>query len=303
MENSYHIPVLLSEAVNGLAINPSGVYVDVTFGGGGHSREILSRLNEHGKLYAFDQDEDAKRNNIDDPRFELIDANFRYLKKFLRFNGVKQVDGILGDFGVSSHQFNVAERGFSTRFDAKLDMRMNQQDKLSAYQLVNEYDEENLTRVLRDYGEFRIASKIAQAIISKRNEAPIETTQQLNEVVSAFFSSLKLNKMLAMAYQAIRIEVNHEMDALKEFLIQTAEVVKPGGRISLIAYHSLEDRLVKRYIRAGNFDGEAEKDFFGRIHVPFKKAGGLITPSNDELKQNSRSRSAKLRIAERLKDE
>ncbi len=303
MENSYHIPVLLEETVEGLAIRPDGVYVDVTFGGGGHSRAILSKLNEHGKLFAFDQDEDAKQNSIDDPRFELIDANFRYLKKFLRFKGVKQVDGVLGDFGVSSHQFNVAERGFSTRFDAKLDMRMNQQDKLSAYQLVNEYDEANLTRVLREYGEFRIASKIAQAIIAKRNEAPIETTQQLNAIVSTFFSSLKLNKMLAMVYQAIRIEVNQEIDALKEFLMQTADVVKPGGRISLIAYHSLEDRLVKRYIRAGNFEGEAEKDFYGRIHVPFKKVGGLITPGKEELQRNTRSRSAKLRIAERLKDE
>jgi 16S rRNA (cytosine1402-N4)-methyltransferase len=303
MENSYHIPVLLEKTVEGLAIRPDGVYVDVTFGGGGHSRAILSKLNEHGKLFAFDQDEDAKQNSIDDPRFELIDANFRYLKKFLRFKGVKQVDGVLGDFGVSSHQFNVAERGFSTRFDAKLDMRMNQQDKLSAYQLVNEYDEANLTRVLREYGEFRIASKIAQAIIAKRNEAPIETTQQLNAIVSTFFSSLKLNKMLAMVYQAIRIEVNQEIDALKEFLMQTADVVKPGGRISLIAYHSLEDRLVKRYIRAGNFEGEAEKDFYGRIHVPFKKVGGLITPGKEELQRNTRSRSAKLRIAERLKDE
>lgn len=303
MEISYHIPVLLKETVDGLAIKPDGVYVDVTFGGGGHSKEILSRLNENGRLYAFDQDEDAKQNIIEDPRFELIDANFRYLKKFLRFKGVKQIDGVLGDFGVSSHQFNVAERGFSTRFDAKLDMRMNQQDKLSAYQLVNEYDEENLTRVFREYGEFRIASKIAQAIIAQRNDAPIETTQQLNAIVSTFFSSLRLNKMLAMVYQAIRIEVNQEMDALKEFLMQTADVVKPGGRISLIAYHSLEDRWVKRYIRAGNFEGEAEKDFYGRIHVPFKKVGGLITPSVEELRLNSRSRSAKLRIAERLKDE
>lgn len=303
MENSYHVPVLLNEAIDGLSIKPDGVYVDVTFGGGGHSKEILSRLNQDGMLYAFDQDQDAKQNKLNDPRFELIKANFRYVKKFLRFSGVAQVDGILGDFGVSSHQFNVAERGFSTRFNAKLDMRMNQQDKLSAYQLINEYSEEDLIRVLKNYGEFRIARKLAQAIISQRMIKSIETTQELNELVSQFFSPMKLNKMLAMLYQAIRIEVNQEIEALQEFLLQTSDIVKPGGRISLISYHSLEDRLVKRFIRAGKFMGEPEKDFFGRIHVPFKKVGGLVTPSHDELKRNSRSRSAKLRIAERLMDD
>lgn len=300
---AYHIPVLLKETVDGLAIRPDGIYVDVTFGGGGHSAEILSRLGENGKLFGFDQDEDAHKNALKDERFTLIPANFRHLKRFLRFNGIKQVDGILGDFGVSSHQFNEAERGFSTRFEAKLDMRMNQQDSLSAYQVVNQYEEEDLARIFRTYGEFRMAYKLARAIVSHRSNTPITTTQELNEVVSVYFPPTKVNKMLAMLYQAIRIEVNQEIQALKEFLLQTAEVVKPGGRISLISYHSLEDRLVKRYIRSGKFEGEAEKDFFGRIHVPFKKVGGLVVPSEEEIQENSRARSAKLRIAERLIDE
>ena len=297
---NYHIPVLLKESVDGLSIRPEGTYVDVTFGGGGHSQEILSRLSGNGKLYAFDQDPDAQQNKIDDPRFTLIPENFKYMKRFLRFNGVKEVDGILGDFGVSSHQFNVAERGFSLRFDARLDMRMNPNDKLDAYHIINTYSEEQLTQLIRDYAEIRIAPKIASAIVTQRQISPIETTLQLNELVGGFFSERKQNKMLAMFYQALRIEVNQEIEALKSFLEQTEAVVKPGGRISLISYHSLEDRLVKRFIRNAKFQGETEKDFYGNPLVPFKKVGKLIVPSDSEIKGNSRARSAKLRIAERI---
>ncbi|MCF4102338.1 16S rRNA (cytosine(1402)-N(4))-methyltransferase RsmH [Gillisia sp. M10.2A] len=296
----YHNPVLLKESVDGLNIKPDGVYVDVTFGGGGHSREILSRLGEKGKLYAFDQDQDALRNAIDDPRFTLINENFRYIKRFLRFHGVKQVDGILGDFGVSSHQFNEAERGFSTRFEAKLDMRMSQKSSLSAYDVINEYDHEQLKKMFYEYADLRNAPKIAAAIVSAREEAPLESSDQLKEVLKPFLFKEKEHKILAQIYQAIRIEVNQEIEALKEFLLQTQDLLKKGGRLSLISYHSLEDRLVKRYIRSGLFEGEPEKDFFGNIDVPFKKVGGLIVPSAQEIYENNRARSAKLRIAKKL---
>lgn len=296
----YHNPVLLEETVNGLAIEPDGVYVDVTFGGGGHSREILNRLDERGKLYAFDQDQDALLNTIDDSRFTLIGENFRYLKRFLRFYGVSKVDGILGDFGVSSHQFDVAARGFSTRFEASLDMRMNQKNKLSAYHVVNEYDEGDLRQVLLQYGELRNAPKIAREIVSQRKDQNIETTEQLKEVLKPFLPRHREHKILAQVYQAIRIEVNQELEALKEFLMQTEQMLEPGGRLSVISYHSLEDRLVKRYIRSGMFEGEPEKDMYGNISVPFKKVGKLIVPDTEEIKNNNRARSAKLRIAERL---
>lgn len=296
----YHNPVLLKESVDGLAVKPEGVYVDVTFGGGGHSREILSRLGEKGKLYAFDQDKDALRNKIDDPRFTLINENFRYLKRFLRFYGVREVDGILGDFGVSSHQFNEAERGFSTRFDAKLDMRMDQKNKLSAYEVINNYEEEQLRDMFYEYAELKNAPKLARTIVSERKNNPIETSEQLNELLKPLLFKGKENKILAQIYQALRIEVNQEIEVLKEFLLQTEEVVKQGGRLSLISYHSLEDRLVKRYIRSGLFKGEPEKDMFGNVSVPFKKVGKLIVPSKEEIKQNNRARSAKLRIAEKL---
>ena len=297
---AYHNPVLLNETVGGLAIKEDGVYVDVTFGGGGHSREILKRLGENGKLYAFDQDKDALENAIDDPRFVLIHENFRYIKRFLRFHGVKAVDGILADFGVSSHQFDVAERGFSTRFEAELDMRMNQNDTLSAYHVINEYDEEQLKQVLAQYGELRSASAMAGLIVEQRKEEEIRTSDQLKKVVQRFLSPKHENKILAQIYQAIRIEVNQEIEALKEFLQQTPEILKPNGRVSLISYHSLEDRLVKRYIRDGMFEGQPEKDVFGNIDVPFKRVGKLIIPTQEEISKNNRARSAKLRIAERI---
>ncbi|WP_298541484.1 16S rRNA (cytosine(1402)-N(4))-methyltransferase RsmH [uncultured Aquimarina sp.] len=296
----YHNPVLLKETVDGLAINPDGVYVDVTFGGGGHSREILKRLGDKGKLYAFDQDKDALLNVIDDERFVLINENFRFIKRFLRFHGVRKVDGILGDFGVSSHQFDVAERGFSTRFEADLDMRMNQGDELSAYHVVNEYDESDLRTMFFQYGELRNAPKLARAIIGSRKDKPIKTSAELKEVLKPFMPKHKEHKILAQIYQAIRIEVNQEIEVLKEFLLQTQDMLDEGGRISLISYHSLEDRLVKRFIRSGLFEGEPEKDIYGNISVPFKKVGGLIVPTDEEIKINNRARSAKLRIAERI---
>lgn len=296
----YHNPVLLKESVDGLNIKPDGVYVDVTFGGGGHSREILSRLGEKGKLFAFDQDEDALDNAIDDPRFTLINENFRFIKRFLRFEGIKKVDGILGDFGVSSHQFNVAERGFSTRFEAKLDMRMSQKSSLSAFEVINEYDHEQLKKIFFEYADLRNASKIAAEIIKAREVAPVEGSDQLKEVLKPFLFKEKEHKILAQIYQAIRIEVNQEIEVLKEFLLQTEELLDKGGRLSLISYHSLEDRLVKRYIRSGLFEGEPEKDFYGNISVPFKKVKSLIVPSADEIYKNNRARSAKLRIAVKL---
>ena len=296
----YHNPGLVKETVDGLNIKPDGVYVDVTFGGGGHSREILSRLGPEGKLIGFDQDKDALVNAIDDERFLLINQNFRFLKKFLRFHGFRTVDGILGDFGVSSHQFDVAERGFSTRFEADLDMRMNRETNFSAYTVVNKYEEEKLRDVLANYGELRSAPAMARVIVAAREEEKIKTSEQLKKVLSRFLPAHKENKILAQIYQAIRIEVNQELEALKEFLLQTNEVLKPGGRISLISYHSLEDRLVKRYIRNGLFEGEPEKDVFGNFEVPFKAVGKFIVPTKEEIKMNNRARSAKLRIAEKL---
>ena len=261
----YHNPVLLHESVDGLNIHPDGIYVDVTFGGGGHSREILNRLGPNGKLYAFDQDEDALANALQDDRFVLINENFRFIKRFLRFHNVKAVDGILGDLGVSSHQFDVAERGFSTRFDAELDMRMSQKNDLSAYRVVNEYDEDNLRRVFLDYGELKNAPAIARVILEAREKAPIRNTEQLKQVLSRFLPAHKSHK-----------------------------------RLSIISYHSLEDRLVKRFVKNGMFEGEPERDFFGNFSVPFKTVGKLIVPNNEQIKENNRARSAKLRIAEKI---
>ncbi len=295
----YHNPVLLRESVDGLDIKPDGIYVDVTFGGGGHSKEIMSRLGPNGKLYAFDQDEDALENSIDDERFVLINENFRFIKRFLRFHNVKSVDGILGDLGVSSHQFDVPERGFSTRFEGELDMRMSQKQDLNAYKVVNEYDEDNLRRVFLDYGELKNAPVIARVIIEARELEPIKNTEQLKVVLGRFLQAHKSHKILAQMYQAIRIEVNQEMEVLKEFLEQSLEILKPGGRLSVISYHSLEDRLVKRIMKNGMFEGEPERDFFGNFSVPFKTIGKLIVPDFQEIKSNNRARSAKLRIAEK----
>lgn len=296
----YHNPVLLKETVDGLNIKPDGVYVDVTFGGGGHSREIMSRLGGNGRLIAFDQDEDALQNAIDDDRFLLINENFRNIKRFLRFHGIKEVDGILGDFGVSSHQFDVAERGFSTRFDAELDMRMNRRGDLSAFHVVNEYDEQDLKRVFVHYGELKNGGAMANVIVSARKDKQIRNTEHLKQVLSKFLPAHKSNKILAQIYQAIRIEVNQEIEVLKEFLEQSLEILKPGGRLSVISYHSLEDRLVKRFMRNGMFEGEPERDMFGRFEVPFKIIEKLIVPTEEEIAINNRARSAKLRVAEKL---
>lgn len=296
----YHNPVLLKETVDGLNIKPDGVYVDVTFGGGGHSREIMSRLGENGKLVAFDQDEDALRNTIDDDRFLLINENFRNIKRFLRFHGIKEVDGILGDFGVSSHQFDVAERGFSTRFDAELDMRMNRRGDLSAFHVINEYEEQDLKRVFVQYGELKNGGAMANVIVAARKDKQIKNTEHLKQVLSKFLPVHKSNKILAQIYQAIRIEVNQEIEVLKEFLEQSLEILKPGGRLSVISYHSLEDRLVKRFMRNGMFEGEPERDMFGRFEVPFKIIEKLIVPTEEEIAVNNRARSAKLRVAEKL---
>ena len=294
---SYHNPVLLQESVDALSVKEDGVYVDVTFGGGGHSREILKRLGENGRLFGFDQDPDALGNVIDDGRFVLIPENFRYISRFLRFNGVRKVDGVLADLGVSSHQFDEAERGFSTRFDGDLDMRMNQKSRVSAKEIVNEYSEEKLAEILFLYGELRNSRNIAKTIVEKRAEQNIDTSFQLREVLRKYLPKAKEHKIIAQIFQAIRIEVNEELDVLREFLVQIPNLLKDEGRLSVISYHSLEDRLVKRFIRTGLFSGESRKDIFGNTSEPLKKVGKLIVPTSQEIKTNNRARSAKLRIA------
>ena len=294
---NYHSPVLLKDSVDALAIKEDGVYVDVTFGGGGHSKEILSRLGEKGKLFAFDQDSDAKRNKIQDDRFILIEENFRYITRFLKFYGIKKVDGILADLGVSSHQFDEAERGFSIRFDGELDMRMNQSSKISAKKIINSYGEEQLADILFLYGELRNARAIAKTIAEARQQEKIETSFQLRQILQKYLPKAKEHKILAQIFQAIRIEVNEELEVLKEFLNQMQGLLKPEGRLSVISYHSLEDRLVKRFIRTGLFSGEPEKDFYGNISVPLMKVGKLIVPTPQEINNNNRARSAKLRVA------
>lgn len=297
---SYHLPVLLNESIEGLNIQPNGTYVDLTFGGGGHSRAIIGHLGEDGRLLAFDQDEDAIANAIDDPRFTLIHENFKYLKNFLRVHGARTADGILADLGVSSHQFDVAERGFSSRFDARLDLRMDRRQEFSAHTLVNEYDENELAKILFLYGELPNSKQIARAICQARSSRAIDTTFDLKESIQRHLPRNKENKFLAMVFQAFRIEVNGEMEALRTMLEQTAEVLKPGGRLVVISYHSLEDRLVKNWMRSGNFEGVIEKDFFGNPLTPFTPVSRkAITPSAEELTANNRSRSAKLRVAEK----
>lgn len=300
MPMEYHNPVLLDESVGGLAIKKNGVYVDVTFGGGGHSRKILQHLGPEGKLFAFDQDKDALSNSVDDQRFTLINENFMFMKRFLRFHGITEVDGVLADFGVSSYQFDAPNRGFSIRFDAPLDMRMNQDDKVSAKTIINTYPEEELRRLFWEYGELRIAPALARTIIEARTERAIETTFELKNLLNKYLPKGKQNKILAQIYQAIRIEVNNELEVLKTFLMDSKEVLKQDGRLSVISYHSLEDRLVKRFIRNGMFEGEPERDMFGNFSAPFKKIGKLIVPNAEEIKENNRARSAKLRIAQKL---
>ncbi|WP_113637858.1 16S rRNA (cytosine(1402)-N(4))-methyltransferase RsmH [Nubsella zeaxanthinifaciens] len=301
MENNYHVPVLLQECIDGLAIKPNGVYVDVTFGGGGHSKEILKHLGADGVLIAFDQDPDAQRNKIDDPRFRFVDQNFGYLKNNLRLLGFKQVDGILADLGVSSHQFNEPVRGFSTRFDADLDMRMDQQRELTAAKVLNTYAEEDLHKIFGLYGEVQNAKSLARTIVTARMDGNIQTLADFKKVIAAHIPRGKEHKYMAQVFQALRIEVNGEIEVLERFLEQTAEVLKPGGRLVVISYHSLEDRPVKNFLAKGKFKGEVEKDFFGNDQKPFtvitRKA---IVAGAEELERNSRSRSAKLRIGERL---
>ena len=294
---SYHNAVLLKESIDALAIKEDGVYVDVTFGGGGHSKEILKRLGKNGKLFAFDQDPDALGNVIDDERFVLIPENFRFISRFLRFHRIKKVDGVLADLGVSSHQFDEAERGFSTRFEGDLDMRMNQKSKISAKEVINNYSEEKLADILFMYGEIRNSRNVAKTIVQEREIQKIETSFQLKGVLKKYLPNALEHKILAQIFQAIRIEVNEELEVLKEFLLQIPNLLNNEGRLSVISYHSLEDRLVKRFIHTGLFKGEPEKDAFGRSDEPLKRLGKLIIPTLEEIKINNRARSAKLRIA------
>jgi len=301
MRMSYHNPVLLKESVDGLNISEGGIFVDVTFGGGGHSKEILQLLDDEGKLFGFDQDKDAEANVMNDERFELVKQNFRYLKNYLKFYRAIPVDGVLADLGVSSHQFNEGERGFSIRFEGPLDMRMNQGVELTAAKVVNEYDEQDLIRIFKEYGEVSNARSLVAEIIGRRDSGDITTTQELIETIEGCVPERIKNKYLAQVFQALRIEVNDELNALKEMLEQSYEVLKPGGRLSVITYHSLEDRLVKNYIKKGKFEGELEKDFFGNPQLKFKQINRKpILPTEDEIKTNNRARSAKLRIAEKL---
>ncbi len=298
MDKVYHVPVMLKECIEGLNINPKGIYVDVTFGGGGHSREIIKYLDENGVLVAFDQDADAKQNVIDDSRFVFVDQNFRYLKNNLRLNDLIPVDGILADLGVSSHQFDVPERGFSIRFDGALDMRMDQASDLTAKQVVNTYSEESLHKIFGIYGEIQNAKTLAKTIVTARLNQPIDSIADFKRVISGLIPRNKENKYLAQVFQALRIEVNQEMEALKDFLEQAADVLKPGGRLVIMSYHSLEDRLVKNFMMKGKFSGQVEKDFFGNeikpLSVLTKKS---VVASDDEVQQNNRARSARLRIA------
>ncbi len=302
MEQSYHVPVMLQESVEGLAVKECGIYVDVTFGGGGHSREILKRMDCGGKLYGFDQDVDAEQNALNDPRFVFVRSNFRYLYNFMRYYGVcGEVDGILADLGVSSHHFDDKDRGFSFRFDGALDMRMNTRAARTAADVVNTYTEEALADVFRLYGELKPSNRLASLIVAAREGKKIETIGDFLELVKPLVGKDKEKKFLAQAFQALRIEVNDEMRALREMLVQTLQVLKPGGRLVVITYHSLEDRLVKNFLKTGNFEGKSEQDFFGNIKTPFRMVNNkVIVPSGEEIERNPRSRSAKLRIAEKL---
>lgn len=299
--STYHIPVLLRESVDGLEIKPDGVYIDVTFGGGGHSREILSRLGKKGHLYSFDQDADAEKNIVDDDRFTFVRSNFRYIKNWMRYYEVEKIDGLLADLGVSSHHFDDESRGFSFRFDAPLDMRMNRQAEKNAADIVNDYSEEQLADIFYLYGELKNARKLAATIVKARQAQRIVTTGDLLQVTEKLFPKDREKKEMAKLFQALRIEVNHEMEALKEMLNGSKDLLGEGGRLSVITYHSLEDRLVKNMMKAGNTEGKIQQDFFGRTEAPFKPVGKVIVPEPEEQARNPRSRSAKLRIAERGK--
>ena len=297
----YHIPALLDACMAGLAVQPDGTYVDVTFGGGGHSRAILERLGDKGRLYAFDQDEDACVNRIEDNRFTFVRSNFRFLKNIMRYYDVDSIDGLLADLGVSFHHFDASERGFSFRFDGALDMRMNRRARTTAADIIESYTQEQLSDIFYLYGELRSARKIAGAVVSARRVQKIDTTTRLVEVVSPYIDKRQEKKELAQLFQALRIEVNQEMEALRRMLLSACELVRPGGRIAILTYHSLEDRLVKNFFKTGNFEGRVEKDFFGRIESPLRPVNNkVIVPDDDEVIRNPRARSAKLRIAEKL---
>lgn len=300
-EPVYHIPALLNECLEGLNISPNGTYVDVTFGGGGHSRGIVEKLGEGGRLFSFDQDSDAEKNIIDDKRFTFVKSNFRFLKNFMQYHGVSEVDGIIADLGVSFHHFDEADRGFSFRFDGKLDMRMNRKGGKSAADIINRYPEDKIADILYYYGEMRNARRIASAIVRKRENKAIETTSDLLAIIKDMVNPKQEKKELAQIFQALRIEVNDEMASLKSMLLQSAAILKPGGRMVVLTYHSLEDRIVKDFFKFGNFEGKAEKDFFGRVIAPLKQVNNkVIVPTDEEIERNPRSRSAKLRIAEKL---
>lgn len=301
MEPTYHIPALLYPCMEALDIKPDGTYVDVTFGGGGHSKEILRRLGPKGHLVSFDQDADAQRNLVDDPRFTFVCSNFKYLQNFLEYHNIDKVDGILADLGVSSHHFDEQSRGFSFRFEAELDMRMNTKASQKASDIINNYDEDKLADVLYFYGEIKNARKLASVIAKKREASPIRTTGDLVQLLEPFFGQDRQKKEITKVFQALRIEVNREMDALKRMLEQTAEVLKPGGRLVVLTYHSLEDRMVKNFMKSGNCEGKVEQDFFGNRNTPFKLVNNkVIVPDDQEIAENPRSRSAKLRAAELL---
>lgn len=298
---TYHVPVLLNESIDGLDIKPDGIYIDITFGGGGHSKEILRRLGKKGHLYSFDQDPDAEKNIVNDDRFTFVRSNFRYLKNWMRYYGVDHIDGLLADLGVSSHHFDDETRGFSFRFDAPLDMRMNKRAGTTAAEILNNYDEEQLADIFYIYGELKNARKIAATIAKARNEKKIETTDDFLHVTEKLFQREREKKEMAKMFQALRIEVNHEMDALKEMLNGAKDLLCKGGRLSVITYHSLEDRIVKNMMKAGNVEGKRKQDFFGRIEAPFRLINNkVIVPSDEEQQQNPRSRSAKLRVAEKI---
>lgn len=299
IELVYHIPVLLKESIDGMNLQPGGVYVDVTFGGGGHSKEILHRGDSSIHLFSFDQDEDAERNIVDDDRFTFVRSNFRYLYNFLRYHGIEQVDGILADLGVSSHHFDDSERGFSFRFDGNLDMRMNKRSGKTAADIVNTYDEERLADIFYLYGELKNSRKLASTIVKARNRKAIVTIGDFLEIVKPLFGREREKKELAKVFQALRIEVNQEMEALKEMLLSAMEMLRPGGRLVVITYHSLEDRMVKNIMKTGNIEGKTIQDFYGNSQTPFKLVNKVIIASDDEVKRNPRSRSAKLRIAEK----